>query len=72
MKMKYIVNCTKIYNGCLAVEANSSDEAMEWAQEHINILDDEDNWFFGETTVDFAELDEKNYETNRSCSSNYT
>ena len=70
--MKYIVNCTKIYNGCLEVEANSSDEAMEWAQEHINILDDEDNWFFGETTVDFAELDEKNYETNRSCSSNYT
>ena len=29
--MKYIVNCTKIYNGCMEVEAESSEEAVEWA-----------------------------------------
>ena|GEM_PF-5961837 len=55
--MKYIVNCTKIYNGCMEVEAESSEEAVRWAQEHINKLDDEGNWSFGEATADFAELD---------------
>lgn len=54
--MKYIVYCTKIYNGCMEVEAKSSEEAVEWAQEHISQLDDECNWFFGEATADYADM----------------
>lgn len=54
--MKYIVNCTKIYNGCMEVEAKSSEEAVEWTQEHISQLDDECNWFFGEATADYADM----------------
>ena len=41
----------------MEVEAESSEEAVRWAQEHTNKLDDEDNWSFGEATADFAELD---------------
>jgi len=57
--MKYIVTCTKIYNGYMEVEAKTCKEAVEWARDHISKLDDEDNWMFGEATADYAELEIK-------------
>lgn len=51
--MKYIVSCTKISNGTLEIEANSKEEAIEYAKKHI----DEVIWIFGEATADYAEED---------------
>ena len=48
---KYIVTCTKIYNGTIEVEAENKEEALEIADEN---LDDAD-WVFGEATADYAE-----------------
>lgn len=49
--MKYIVYCTKIFNGTIEVEAESKEEAICIAEENM----DEVNWEFGEKTADFAE-----------------
>lgn len=49
------VTCTKIFNAEMEVMASSSDEAVEWAQEHINILDEQNRWIFGEATADYAD-----------------
>lgn len=51
--MKYIVDCTKIYNGTLEVEAESKQEALAYAEQHL----DEVDWEFGEATADYAEED---------------
>ena len=50
---KYYVYCTKIYNGCVEVEANDRDEAVELAREEIE--NGNVSWEFGEETADFAE-----------------
>ncbi len=49
------VICTKIYNAEMEVVADSKDEAVNWAQNHINILDEQNRWFFGEATADYAD-----------------
>jgi hypothetical protein len=51
----FIVTCTKIYNAEMEVVADSKDEAVNWAQNHINILDEQNRWFFGEATADYAD-----------------
>lgn len=48
---KYIVNCTRIYNGTIEVEADSKDDAIAIAQERI----DEVCWEYGESTADYAD-----------------
>lgn len=47
----YDVTCTKIYNGTIRVEAESQEEAMQYAQEHLDQVD----FDFGEITVDYAD-----------------
>lgn len=49
---KYIVTCTKIFNGTIEVDADSANEAMQMAEEKR----DEISWQFGEETIDYAEL----------------
>lgn len=39
----------------MEVVADSKDEAVNWAQNHINILDEQNRWFFGEATADYAD-----------------
>lgn len=48
---KYIVTCTKIYNGTIEVEAENKEEALEIADENLDDVD----WVFGEATADYAE-----------------
>ena len=55
--MKYIVNCTKIYNGEMHVEASSQEEAVAKVQERLQKDRDSCDWNFDEVTADFAELD---------------
>jgi len=50
---KFYVTCTKIYNGVMEVEADSPNEAMDYASEHL----DECEFEYGETTVDYVEYD---------------
>jgi hypothetical protein len=52
---KYIVNCTKIYNGFIEVEAESKEDALELANEKLGDNSEECNWSFGEMTVDYAD-----------------
>lgn len=51
--MKYVVNCTQIYNGQVEVEADSEEEALEKGQDMIRegLVD----FQFGEATADFVE-----------------
>lgn len=49
---KYIVTCTRIYNGSIEVEAESEEQALEIAKEYQS---EQINWSFGEETVDYAE-----------------
>lgn len=36
--MKYIVDCTVTYNGCVEIEADNGMEAIEKAQEYLNVV----------------------------------
>ena len=49
--MKYGVTLTRIYNGYIEVDADSADEAVAIAGEHL----EEANFELGETTADYAE-----------------
>ena len=60
--MKYLVICTKIYNGTLLVDANSEDEALEKAKDIINENDNAVDWEFGESTADYID---KDYDSNK-------
>ena len=53
--MKYIVECTKIYNGSMIVEANSEEEAVQKAQDNLAENTECIDWNFGEATADYAE-----------------
>lgn len=55
---KYRVTCTKIYNGEIVVLASSSAEAVKRAQDHIDLLDEQNHWDFGEATADYADEEE--------------
>lgn len=53
--MKYIVYCTKIYNGSVEVDADCKEDALDIAEQSIN--DGKVEWEFGEATADYAEED---------------
>jgi hypothetical protein len=55
---KFLVTCTKIYNGTMFVDAENNEEALEIAQNKLNENVDCINWDFGEATADIADLDE--------------
>ncbi len=55
---KFIVSCTKIYNGTLTVNARTAEEAMQYGQDILCKNEDAPDWVFGEATADFAELTE--------------
>lgn len=62
--MKYLVDCTVIYNGTIAVEADNFDDALNIASEELNyknlsgfpdLVEVGDATFsFGEATADYA------------------
>lgn len=56
---KFLVTCTKIYNGTMFVDAENSDEALNIAQDNLNENVDCINWDFGEATADIADEDEE-------------
>ena len=56
---KFLVTCTKIYNGTMFVDAENNEEALEIAQNKLNENVDCINWDFGEATADIAEEDEE-------------
>ena len=51
--MKYVVNCTQIYNGQVEVEADSEEEALQKGQEMV--CEELVDFQFGEATADFVE-----------------
>ena len=53
--MEYIVVCTKIYNGTIAVNADSKEEALKKAQDIVCENDENVSWEFGESTADYVE-----------------
>ena len=53
--MEYIVACTKIYNGTIAVNADSKEEALKKAQDIICENNENVSWEFGESTADYVE-----------------
>ena len=67
--MNYIVECSVVYNGCIAVEAKNADEAVELVSNKIlygnNLKNFPDEvevgdavFSFGEATADYAYQDE--------------
>ena len=56
---KFLVTCTKIYNGTMFVDAENNEEALEIAQNKLNENVDCINWDFGEATADIADEDEE-------------
>ena len=55
---KFLVTCTKIYNGTMFVDAENNEEALEIAQNKLNENVDCINWDFGEATADIADEEE--------------
>lgn len=55
---KFVVNCTKIYNGSMEVEANNETEAVQLAQEKLNNNVNCIDWEFGEGTADYVDYEE--------------
>ncbi|MBO4541922.1 MAG: hypothetical protein J5725_01940 [Bacteroidales bacterium] len=55
--MEYVVQCTKILNGSMVVEAESESEALEIVQDKLNNDVDCVDWDFGEATADYAEVE---------------
>ncbi len=49
--MRYMVICTKVYNGTMEVEAESKEQALGIAQENIENAE----WQLGEATADYVE-----------------
>lgn len=56
---KFLVTCTKIYNGTMFVDAENNEEALDIAQNNLNENVDCINWDFGEATADIADEDEE-------------
>lgn len=54
---KFIVNCTKIYNGSMKVEANNETEAIQIAQEKLNNDVNCIDWELGEGTADYVDTE---------------
>lgn len=55
---KFLVTCTKIYNGTMFVDAENNEEALDIAQNKLNENVDCINWDFGEATADIADEEE--------------
>ena len=60
---KFLVTCTKIYNGTMFVDAENNEEALDIAQNKLNENVDCINWDFGEATADIADEDEEDNPT---------
>jgi len=61
---KFLVTCTKIYNGTMFVDAENNEEALDIAQNKLNENVDCINWDFGEATADIADEEEDNKDGN--------
>lgn len=56
---RYRVNLTKIYNASIVVMATSADKAVNYVSDNMDTLVKNEDFNFGETTADFAELEEE-------------
>lgn len=56
---RYRVNLAKIYNASIVVMATSADKAVNYVSDNMDTLVKNEDFNFGETTADFAELEEE-------------